>query len=132
MKALDILGCVPLDNNKEYMIEDLTIVCWTRKHFYWIAGVTIPICLIWILGNPFFIFYKINYNKHDFYGNNNYYGFFINGFTDEKFYWFLMNFYSKAVLVLFNKVIVDHKTIYKAVFALLIMISLKEITRKRK
>ncbi|CDW82073.1 UNKNOWN [Stylonychia lemnae] len=99
MKGFGMLGCVTLDNQKEYLIEDIDVVCWSEQHKLWVICLALPCILVWL-----------KFNQYRF---------------------FLLTA-LKAILIIYNKLMVFNDLIYKTLFAGLTLIIFKQLIIKLK
>ena len=64
-KALQIFSCVELGNRATdwYMVEDLSIQCWTGEHWRYMAWLGIPMIFFYVIGIPAGIYMLLHYNR---------------------------------------------------------------------
>ena len=81
MKALELFGCIALDDGRLYLLEDLDIECWDGDHKLWAILLACPTIILWVVWAPCYMYYKLwkNSNLLKFKDVMEYYGFFYNG-----------------------------------------------------
>lgn len=104
--TLSLFICTKLEdengNLSFYLVRDMSVKCWTRDHYKYAIGIAVPLSIVWILGFPFYIFWKLykarrNLNDKEVLLS---YGVFIVGLEDNSFFWeILVSNFRKVIYI---------------------------------
>ena len=81
----------------------MTIICYTKEHFYWIFILVIPSFVIYVIILPGFFLIKVYIGKRkikDYYEFRQKVGYLIHGFKTKVFYWEYFLLWEKLILIL--------------------------------
>lgn len=58
-QTFSLFDCVEGPHGKSYTKKDLNFQCWDADHMTLGLAIGLPMCLVWIIGFPSFIFFKL-------------------------------------------------------------------------
>ena len=112
------LSCINLGDGIQRQYYNVNGTCWQNSHLMYLFIAVIPISLLWVIGVPCFLLYKLRENKELMvYVNDDYrgllridrekvqrtlrlYAFFIIGYSQEYYYWEIVIMVRKTLILL--------------------------------
>jgi hypothetical protein len=61
-QTFSLFDCIEGPQGKLYSKKDLNFQCWDGEHVTLCLVIGLPMCLIWIIGFPSFIYFKLRKN----------------------------------------------------------------------
>ncbi|TNV74882.1 hypothetical protein FGO68_gene8180 [Halteria grandinella] len=87
--SFSLFNCVQLEDGQVYLKRDFTVKCWEGSHTFMASYVGIPILVIWVVGFPSFIFWRLWLNRKRLNDKEIVlnYGLFYVGLDDHAYFW---------------------------------------------
>ena len=96
-----IFNCMKISNGESYMYKEMSIKCWSDKHFFYTFALALPGIGLWCIVIPMVLLISLK-NDHLGLGNINEklkYGFLYKGYKDDKFFWEFLIYFRKLGII---------------------------------
>lgn len=103
------------------MSLDLNIVCWEGSHLYYVLRFATPAIILWIIGFPCaaYIYLTINRKKLQLLETREAIGYLYLGLKPKIFFWELILFILKLIMILNSVFLSEFDSIFKVNFLII-------------
>jgi hypothetical protein len=120
-----VFNCLELAPGKYFMIDEMSIQCWTRRHLTFTIAVALPSLLVWCIGVPIILAVVLTKNRSrlDEITEKLKYGFLYKGFKNKHFYWEFVIMLKKILIVSVSVFLKNVSIPVQALVAFIIIVS---------
>ena len=126
--ALLVFEWIVVDANDKRMKLYMEYKWYSAEHFTWIAFVSLPTLIVWVIGAPCLAFMILYKYRHDLEGNIKFYMLMLyQGYKPNVFYWEFVNTVRKVLVLCWSVFLSTEATMYRILLSILVLIVMLRI-----
>ena len=130
--SLGLFQCIQIDVNDNRMRNDLDIEWYSGEHILWMVSLGFPMIFVWVFGTLAFALFILikNRNRLEDEQIKRYFLILYQGLKEKTFYWEFVNTLRKVLILASNVVLAAYNGIYRAIFAIVVLVVIFRIQIK--
>jgi hypothetical protein len=96
-----MFNCMEIGNHGSFLVDDMTIKCWDKEHYFYVVSVTVPCIVFWCFFVPILIIILLYKKRTQLKTTKELlkFGFLHKGFHMEYFYWEFVILFRKIGII---------------------------------